>query len=493
MNVSGRRSRILFALSVAAAPLALFALGSSEVDPDLFWHLEVARQIERGGVRPLIDQFSYNSISEPWLPYSWLAELGMLRIVESMNARSLVWVPLLCYGSVLVLIGLTVMKDAGTSFKSAVIVLVGGLLILPFIGLRPATLAFPLCALSVWLVVGTVDSKLRPLALAAIVPLTILLANIHLFFLFPPLVLLARGAPFLISKEPHRRREGALCLVLAALALTGGLALNPFGLELASVIVHYTSSDVMVQARLIDEMRPFYEMGMPVAFVAPLMLLWPVAGVIRGGKWPGLHEVTFFGLALALLLAHGRYAPLAVLVAAPLAARYGPWPGPALAKRLEPVFAGTATALVAFAGLTVLTDRVPSRLDAYLESETEYPVAAARFVRDSVPRASGRLINEFGWGGYLIYALWPDFRVLIDGRTQVYPEHLWRALYVNPTYASRLEVFERADADVAILRRDSPWSEPLREGLGWRIIYEDSVSKVWVSPGLGETMLSSLE
>ena len=50
------------------------------LDPDAFWHLRVAEQIQRDGVRPLVDDISFSSIRQPWTPYSWLAELTMKSI-----------------------------------------------------------------------------------------------------------------------------------------------------------------------------------------------------------------------------------------------------------------------------------------------------------------------------------------------------------------------------------------------------------------------------
>jgi hypothetical protein len=46
------------------------------LDPDCFWHLRVAEQLQRDGIRPLVDPMSFMSIKDPWTPYSWLAELG---------------------------------------------------------------------------------------------------------------------------------------------------------------------------------------------------------------------------------------------------------------------------------------------------------------------------------------------------------------------------------------------------------------------------------
>src|ERR1700710_1788715 len=76
------RPRTGFALLIAL--IALFAAAKAVVydtlDPDCFWHLRVGEQLLRDGVGPLTDSLSFASIREPWVPYSWLAEIGMVKI-----------------------------------------------------------------------------------------------------------------------------------------------------------------------------------------------------------------------------------------------------------------------------------------------------------------------------------------------------------------------------------------------------------------------------
>src|SRR5439155_14489361 len=74
-----RLSRISFWLLIGM--IALIGVSktviSDTLDPDLFWHLRVAEQLQREGIHPLVDQMSFQSMRAPWTPYSWLAELGM--------------------------------------------------------------------------------------------------------------------------------------------------------------------------------------------------------------------------------------------------------------------------------------------------------------------------------------------------------------------------------------------------------------------------------
>ena len=48
------------------------------------------------------------------------------------------------------------------------------------------------------------------------------------------------------------------------------------------------------------------------------------------------------------------------------------------------------------------------------------PDAAIRFLREKAP--PGRIFNLLGFGGYIIHELWPDRRVYLDGRLDVFPD-----------------------------------------------------------------------
>src|SRR5438552_2542663 len=52
-------------------------ISANTLDPDLFGHMRVGGQLLREGVRPLIDDISFNSPGQPWTPYSWLAETAL--------------------------------------------------------------------------------------------------------------------------------------------------------------------------------------------------------------------------------------------------------------------------------------------------------------------------------------------------------------------------------------------------------------------------------
>src|SRR5262249_15628561 len=185
---------------------------------------------------------------------------------------------------------------------------------------------------------------------------------------------------------------------------------------------------------------------------------------------------------LALALVTQRYVPLLAIVAAPLVAR-----SLTTALRLDPhgnmpfprphaiAHAALAAAFVVLAATAMPTH---AGLDANLRAG-EFPVDAVRFLRRQ-PNL-GRLLNSFNWGGYLIYSLYPDYLVSIDGRTTVYGEdetlsylemHFvrdgWRAYLAH--WHPDVILWERRGA-LAVALGDSP---------DWVRVYADDTAAIFL-------------
>ena len=84
-----------------------------------------------------------------------------------------------------------------------------------------------------------------------------------------------------------------------------------------------------------------------------------------------------------------------------------------------------------------------------------FPVQAAAYVRDH--GCEGPLFNDFNWGGYLIWQLYPTYRVSIDGRMAVYgPARFAEHVTITELRPGWREALDRLDPAVAILRTGSP-------------------------------------
>ncbi len=90
----------------------------------------------------------------------------------------------------------------------------------------------------------------------------------------------------------------------------------------------------------------------------------------------------------------------------------------------------------------------------------------------------GNLYNEYKWGGYLIFHCYPEKKVFIDGRAEVYKRKgvlndyfsLWNA--VDNWEALR----KKYDIKLFLLDKSAPLSKVLKERKDFRLIGEDLVS-----------------
>jgi hypothetical protein len=148
------------------------------------------------------------------------------------------------------------------------------------------------------------------------------------------------------------------------------------------------------------------------------------------------------------------------------------------------VVAVGALGLVVSSCSLVAGSRQPSRMwdtfrPAFGVAET-LPAGAVDFLRREGRR--GRLWNEYVWGGYLIWHLYPELRVSIDGRMAVYgPERFGEHLTVVELRPGWQDVLARLAPDAMVVRSGSPLVSALRAS-GWVVRFEDKIATVLDPP-----------
>jgi hypothetical protein len=111
-----------------------------------------------------------------------------------------------------------------------------------------------------------------------------------------------------------------------------------------------------------------------------------------------------------------------------------------------------------------------------------FPQGAASFLTQQ--RGGERLLNPYDWGGYMIWKLYPEHLVFIDGRADVYTDAL-----VNESVASYnlrgnwYDPIKKWDIMTALLPRQAPLVQGLK-ARGWTAIYADSQAVILRRPDL---------
>jgi hypothetical protein len=399
----------------------------------------------------------------------------------------------------ILLLGLCAVETSRTAHSqprylaSALAATMGGILSLAYLSFRPVTAAITLLALIAFLLLRDRRLNQKSKSVWLVPPLTALLINIHFYALLVPLwtaaLLVGDVIESRMSGQPRRRLRGLILLAASALACTA----TPMLRGLLTSVLDYSRNDVMVHSRAIAEMRPFYQgtMGHVSAVIVAILVFCLLRQLIEQRRQTaapalGLGELLWLAGSFVLLFSLGRFAPVFAIIAVPaLAATF-----PKLSDRIlirGPIVAmlATITALIAVPivrGFPSSTQTLSAFLNRNGPDAPGYPCAAADFVDRNISPATGRLICEFTWGGYLEWRFGNRYQTLMDGRTQLFSPKFWTTTSLGPRQA-REQYLAATQADVAILGAKHDLFGELLTDLGWKTIYKDDYAQVLVPAG----------
>src|SRR6185436_11609821 len=111
--------------------------------------------------------------------------------------------------------------------------------------------------------------------------------------------------------------------------------------------------------------------------------------------------------------------------------------------------------------------------------EQQFPKAAVDYMQQQ--RLPQPIFNEYAWGGYLIWRLYPDYRVHIDGRADVFGDKLVAEfIQVNDGKPRWRELLQQYGTQTVLVKRDSAIAGLLNEDSRWQKVFEDKQAVILV-------------
>jgi hypothetical protein len=365
---------VLFAIFLIAALAPIRAY-------DAFWHLATGRWIVEHHAIPATDPFAIASEKKPWINGEWLYEVVMYA-TSGGNTTAISVINAMVIAATFTLAFLVAAQSAelGVAIFAACIAFAGGF---DRLGVRPSTIAALLAAIAIALLLSR-KLSVRTLAIAYAV-LTCIWINTHPSALLAPLLALA-------SLQVDRRRW----IVVAASAVA--LFINPYGLhaitspfELASTV----SNGVFINAEWLPS--PVTVFPLLYLTIAATLIFFALSSEKREHAWRVALFILFAALAVRYVRNQGLYyATLPLLMPLPRRGGSG-W----IFAALMPLAWVLATGVH---GVGVDAERFPVRAVARLKALN----------------LRGNIYNADQFGGYLIWAFYPERRVLTDGRNELY-------------------------------------------------------------------------
>jgi hypothetical protein len=459
-----RRAPGLDGLFTAVFALFGWALGIGRLsDNSFFWHLRTGRLILDSGF-PRGDPFSFTAPGAHWVVQSWLAETlyaAVDRVAGGFGIRVLIGLTGVAIAVLAFRLALRLARDRVRAALLTAAALAG---LSTLWSERPLVLGLVAFLVLIW-VVEVPDSMVgrRPLVVLPIVFWC--WANVHgtfaLGFAYLGLHLVGRWV------EGHRPTAGReRQLLVAAGAGFAVTFLNPYGVGLVTFPVDLLGrSDIL--RHVVEWASPDFHTTAGIAFG-----LWIVVFAVVAARASGPVSRRDLVVALPFLLL-GLWAlrniAIAPLVGLPVAARVVARPHrsdpPDHAGGLRGILAATLVLVV-----VMLTVRAANQPDFAFAG---YPVGAMQAVqRDGL--LGRRLLTSDADAGYVILRYWPNQRVFLDDRYDMYPRPVI-ADYLTVSHARPGwdRVLTRYNVEVIVWQRSDPLV-PLVEASGhWRSVYRD--------------------
>jgi hypothetical protein len=481
-------------LTAAAYAFSLFFREGSlfNGDGDVGRHIRVGTEILASRSIPRVDLFSHTMEGQPFIPYEWLSEVWFGGAHQLAGLAGVAVLTAALFAGAVGLVYVTMVRLGLPRILALIFGFVG--LVMQAIHLLPRPHMFTTLFAAAFCLVLLEARRGAVRWLYALPPIMLVWANAHGGFLigFILLFLFLGDAALRARRDPDCAAGRLLRGLVASGAICFGASLlTPAGWALWAHTIGYLRLEYLVDNT--DEYRsPDFHDALIKSFLGALLFGTCVLAWLRS-------RVDMLGLACFVLFAafalHStRNIPIFAVVAVPWMAlwtrdvleqtedstesrgrRFLTW-----ARELSRAEAGLMGWPVGLAVCLVLTFLAlsPARAARYAFGD-RFPVAAV----DQLDRlgVEGRVYNEFTWGGYLLYAAWPDVPVFIDGQTDFYGVELVKDYdgirYAQPGWK---DLLARHRIDWMLVPPEAPISAVLAETSDWRRVYGDSTAFVYV-------------
>jgi hypothetical protein len=453
------------------------------IDPDFWWHLRTGQLIAQTHAIPSADPFSFTYNGQPWVTQEWLSELIIYWLYQLGGFGLLIFASTLVITGAFLLAYFRSPKDS-RPYIAGFTLLLGAITTIPTWGVRPQMISLLLFSLFLFLL----DRYRIKGNVKYIIPLPLIMliwVNLHAAFILG-LVLLAIfiAGGFIEQVYAEIRKTNSLDtptlksnLNLVAILGLSFLAtlINPNGLR---ALLYPLGSLTTGQQYIVEFLSPDFNLleWQPLAIF--LLAIIGAGMLSKKAISPTKIILTlFFGYAALRTM---RHIPLFSIAAIPILAEQidSLWRIRSELKissrLLNLMISLFLIASVLIAGLRfVQVVRGQSKAEAL-----SFPKNAVDWIKENQPK--GNLFNSYYWGGYIIWRLYPQYPVYIDGRAGD-----WGNKYIiayNSIYRAQSGWEQALDIQgvrLVLIEPASGLATALRQSPLWSILYEDQISVIF--------------
>lgn len=468
--------------------IAIFTMAiRMPLDTDSWWHLRSGQYIVENRAIFSADPFSHTQTGQPWF-YPKGGQVFWYGLYALGGWAGLSLGLALCVTLAFALIWSV---TPGNLYIRAFALLLGTVTTSLIWTVRPQMLSFVLAA---WLLFALERYKRANARWIYALPLlTALWANLHGGYAIAFMLL----ATYIVGEALNRLTRhdvdpvltwaqiGTLLLIGLISFLT--VILNPYGWRMWTY--PFMTVGIGALREFIQEWRSpnFHQ---PITWPFIVMLAWTLTVMGRSSRRVDWSDATLIGLWSVWSFFAVRNIGLYGLLAVPALARYSdaaighilPRPRPRslpLLIRLNWLLLSIVLLIsLLWIGLTLA--RNPQAI-----AESGLPVEAVEFIQTQQPE--GPLFNTYNWGGYLLFTLWPDYPVYIDGRTDLYQDvFIDRYLKVVTAADGWSQILDDDGINLVLLENGSVIAKMMTQEPVWQEIYRDEQAVIFARGNIRE-------
>lgn len=478
---------VVFAAAIALGPQMI------NVDGDLGRHITLGNYILDAGTIPTQDVFSFSKLGDPLTPHEWLSDVLFSLAHKAAGLDGVVWLTAL----VLSLSFWLIYKQSLQLSNLSVLALLGGI-----IGVGAGSLhwltrphIFTILFTAIW----SIELEKVRLGLKkgwVIFPIMMVVwANLHGAFIAGLVIWAIVFLGELFEKQKNWNQLRVLIWIGPSSILAS--LINPDGLGIWKTGLGFLGNQYLV-SHTAEYLPPDFQN--PSFW--PFLVVIGISLIILGLSKRRIKYSHLFLLAswTAMALYSARNIPLYIVVVIPILCELGAklikegrglWIVDwflNLQKRVaiteRDIKGGLISGATMLLSIYLLVSGV--RLDfqnrGNVFSREIFPVKAVDWLVDNPIQGNG--FNYFPWGGYLLYRLWPEQLVFIDGQTDFYGEDLTREYErVITLQTGWQKILYKYDISWVIMPADSPLAAYLADSDDWEMSYRDQTTRIYTLSG----------
>ena len=461
-------------LAVALAATVYHLANRGIADPDIWWHLRNAQYLLESHHFIRADMYSFTVLGQPWMNHEWLAEIPYYLAWKAWGLQGIFLLMIFLIEATL--LGTFWLASMVSGNVKAAFLASWVAVLLPTVSFGPRTLLFGWIFLVLLLALLWRYKEEGKDHLWWIPLLFLVWVNCHGSWLIGMIVLAAyiAGGLFSFSEgmvsatrwSPLQLRK---LLRVAGLSLAA-LFVNPYGYRLV-----FYPFDLAFRQKLnisnVEEWAStdFHSVRGKVLIAVLLIML--LATLWREQRWR-LEWLGLFCLGLYMSVTYMRFLFLAAILFTPLLAQRLDFLPPYRRDQDKPWL----NAFLIAAALFSMGTRFPGSQTLADDIARHYPAQAIAPLQSLVRQQPGRVLNDYLWGGYLIWNC-RDVPVFIDSRVDVFEHHGIVREYMN--FANLHDPLERLDQQrirYIFLGSQVPVTYLLKRTPTWKVLYNDDVA-----------------